>query len=81
MKSNYENLVLLRHYWKQGFKAAEAVKKINEIEDRDTVVKRTAHFWFKKFSKGGTSLNRKKGSGRNLKIKTDVIGNQTKSHH
>lgn len=60
MKSNYEILVLLRHYWKQGFKATESVQKINQIEGEGQVVNRTAQFWFKKFSQGDTSLKRKK---------------------
>jgi histone-lysine N-methyltransferase SETMAR len=80
MKSNYEILVLLRHYWKQGFKATESVQKINQIEGEGQVVNRTAQFWFKKFSQGDTSLKRKKGSGRPSKAKTDVISDIVKQN-
>lgn len=67
----FEILVLLRHYWKQDFKATDAVKRICEIEGDDIVKVRMAQKWFKRFSDGDLSLQRKEGSGR--KYSTDNV--------
>lgn len=64
MDAKFEMQVLLRHYWKQGFNATDAVRKINEVEGEGTSVIRTAQTWFKRFSEGNMSLERKEGSGR-----------------
>ncbi|KAI4477349.1 hypothetical protein M0804_012735 [Polistes exclamans] len=53
---NFEIRVLLRHYWKQQFKATEVVKKICEVEGKDVVSVRTAQKLFKKFNEGHTKF-------------------------
>ena len=55
--------VLLRHYWKQGYKATAAAKKICEVEGDGVVSTRTARNWFKRFREGRASLNDNKRSG------------------
>ena len=42
---NIEIRAVLRHYWKQKFKATEAAKKICEVEGEGTVEIKTAQFW------------------------------------
>jgi hypothetical protein len=51
----YEVRVLLRHYWKQNYKAAAAVKK-RDLEGEGAVNERTAQRWFKQFGSGNLSL-------------------------
>ena len=53
---NFEIRILLRHYWKQEFEAAEAVKKICEMEGKDAVSVRISQKWLKKFNKGHTII-------------------------
>jgi len=48
--------ILLRHYWKQKFKAAEAANNIYEVEAEYIVSIRIAQKWFKKFNEGHTYL-------------------------
>ena len=64
MISKYNCQVLLRHYWKQGLKATEAVRIINAVKGENPMSNRTAQIWFKRFFEGDTNLLRKKGSGR-----------------
>ena len=44
--------VLLRHYWKQGFNATAAARKICEVEGKDVVSNRVVQIWFKMFTNG-----------------------------
>jgi hypothetical protein len=46
--------VLLRHYWKQNYKAAE--KKKCDAESEGAVNERTAQWWFKRFASGNLNL-------------------------
>jgi hypothetical protein len=46
----YEVRVLLRHYWKQNYKATVAAKKVCDVEDEGAVNVRTAQRWFKRFA-------------------------------
>ena len=64
MISKYDCQVLLRHYWKQGLKATEAVRIINAVEGENTITIRTPQVWLKRFSEKDTNLLRKKGSGQ-----------------
>ena len=50
--------MLLHHYWKQDFKATDAVKRICEIEDDDIVKVCMAQKLFKRFSDGDLNLQR-----------------------
>ena len=65
--------VLLRHYWKQGFNATAAARKIREVEGDDVVSDRTARIWFKKFNDGDTDLGDKPRSGRPTAVDSEAI--------
>ena len=55
--------VFLYHYWKQGFNATAAARKIREVEDDDVAPVHTAPDSFKKFNDGETGLRDKPRSG------------------
>jgi hypothetical protein len=48
----YKVRVLLRHYWKQNYKAAAATKNICDFGGKDAMNERTAQRWFKRFASG-----------------------------
>jgi phosphoribosylaminoimidazole-succinocarboxamide synthase len=53
----YEVRVLLRHYWKQNYKAAAAAaEKKSDVEGKGAVNEHTAQRWFKWFVSGNLSL-------------------------
>jgi hypothetical protein len=52
----YEVRVLLRHYWKQNYKAVAAAKEICDVEGEGAVNECTAQLWFKRFASGNLSL-------------------------
>jgi hypothetical protein len=52
----YEVQVLLRHYWKQNYKAVAAAKKICDVEGKGAVNECTAQWWFEQFASGDLSL-------------------------
>ena len=70
---NLEIRVLLRHYWKQGYKAAAAAKKICEVEGDGVVSTRTAQNWFERFKEGLTSLDDSARSGRPVEVDSDAL--------
>jgi hypothetical protein len=51
----YKVGVVLRHYWKQNYKAAAAEKK-SDVEGKGAVKERTAQQCFKRFVSGNLSL-------------------------
>jgi phosphoribosylaminoimidazole-succinocarboxamide synthase len=59
----YEVLVLLRHYWKQNYKAVAAEKK-SDVEGEGAVNERMAQWWFKRFANGNLSLEDEQRLGR-----------------
>ena len=61
---NFEIRILLLHYWKKEFKAAEAAKKICVVEEEDVVLIHTVQKWFKKFNEGHTDLRDEARLGR-----------------
>lgn len=70
---NFEIRVILRHYWKQGYKATEAARKICDVEGDGTVEIRAAQIWFKKFKNGDTSLEDKPHCGRPFSINPEAV--------
>jgi hypothetical protein len=60
----YEVRVLLRHYWKQNYKATAAAKKICDVEGESAVNERTAQRWFKWFVSGNLSLEDEQHPGQ-----------------
>jgi hypothetical protein len=60
----YEVRVLLRHYWKQNYKATAVAKKICDVEDEGVVNERMARWWFKRFVSGNLSLEDEQHPGR-----------------
>jgi hypothetical protein len=60
----YEVWVLLRHYWKQNYKAAAAVKRTCDAECEDAVNERMAQQWLKRFVSGNLSLEDEQCPGR-----------------
>lgn len=65
--------VLLRHYWKQDYKAGAAARKICEVEGQGVVSTRTARNWFKRFNDGRTSLKDYARSGRPVEVDSDAL--------
>jgi transposase len=59
----YEVRVLLRHYWKQNYKAAAAAKN-SDVEGEGAVNECTAQRWFKRFASGNLSLEDEQRPGR-----------------
>jgi hypothetical protein len=60
----YEVQLLLRHYWKQNYKATEAVKKKCDVEGEGAVNECTVQRWFKQFASGNLSLEDEQHLGR-----------------
>jgi hypothetical protein len=62
--------ILLRHYWKQNYKAAAAAKKkkkyiyIYDVESEVAVNDRTAQRCFKRFASGHLNLEDEQRPGR-----------------
>ena len=48
----FEIRVLLKHYWKQDYKAAAAARRICEVEGEDVVSEHVAQPWFQRFNTG-----------------------------
>jgi transposase len=59
----YEVRALLRHYWKQNYKAAAAATK-SDVGGKGAVNERTAQRWFKRFASGNLSLEDEQRPGR-----------------
>ena len=64
---------LLRHYWKQQFKASEAARKICEVEGENVVSLRIAQKWFKKFNEGDYDLYDQPRSGRPVTVNQEAL--------
>lgn len=64
---------LLRHYWKQAFRASAAAKKICQVEGEDVVSTRVAQMWFKKFNDGERDLQDRPRSGRPIKMNCERL--------
>jgi transposase len=60
----YEVRVLLRHFWKQNYKAMAAAKKLCVVEGEGAVNERTVQRWFKRFASGNLSLVDEQRPGR-----------------
>ncbi len=45
---NFEIRAILRHYWKQGYKATEAARKICDVEGDGTVEQTDSTNWVQK---------------------------------
>lgn len=67
--------VILRHYWKQDWKAIDAAKKICEVEGEGSVSIRSAQEWFKKFKNGDTSLDYAPHKGRPTAFDSELLKN------
>jgi hypothetical protein len=59
----YEVRVLLRHYWKQNYKAVAAEKKC-DVEGEGAVNECMAQRWFKRFASGNLRLEDEQRPGR-----------------
>jgi histone-lysine N-methyltransferase SETMAR len=69
----YQIRVLLRHYWKQKFKATEAARKICQVEGEQAVSINVAQYWFKKFNGGHTDLRDEPRSGRPMTVNSEAL--------
>ena len=45
--AKFENRILLKHYWKQDYKAGAADRRICEVEVEDVVIEWVAERWFR----------------------------------
>ncbi len=77
---NIEIRAILRHYLKQGYKAAEASRKMCEVEGEGTVKIRAAQILFQKFNKGDLTLQSKVRTGRPLSIDPDELRKAVESN-
>ena len=50
--TKFETRDLLKHYWKQDYKAATAAQRICEVEGEGVVSERVAQRWFQCFNTG-----------------------------
>ncbi len=78
---NFEIRAILRHYWKQGYKATEAARKICDVEGDGTVEIRAAQIWFKKFKNGDTSLEDKRRCGHSFLINPEAVRGRSSHKH
>lgn len=62
--TKFEIRVLLKHYWKQDYKAAAAARKICEVEGEGVVSERVAQRWFQRFNNGEENTKDLPRSGR-----------------
>lgn len=69
----YAIRVLLLHYWRQGFKATDAVRKICEVEGEGIVEIRAAQKWFKKFNEGDMSLENNPIPGGPITVDSEAL--------
>lgn len=76
----FEIRVLLRHYWKQGFNATAATKKIWEVEGDNVVSDRTARNWFKRFNDCDIDLGDNARAGRPTTVDSEAIREAVESN-
>ena len=62
--TTFEVRVLLKHYWKQDYKAAAAARKIREVEAEGVVSEHAAQRWFQCLNTGGENTKDLSRSGR-----------------
>ena len=60
----FEIRVLLKHYWKQSYKAASAARIICEVEGEGVVSERVTQWWFQHFNIGEENTKDLPCSGR-----------------
>ena len=75
MVVSYEIRVLLRHYWKQNFKANETAQKLCEVEGEETITIEETEDWFNKFNAGDISLQMKEDSGHYISMIHNIFFN------
>ena len=59
----FEIRVLLKHYWKQDYKAAAAARRICEVKGEVSLVS-VWHRWFQRFNTGDENTKDSPRSGR-----------------
>ena len=62
--TKFEIRVLLKYYWKQGYKVAAAARRICEVEGEGVVSERVAQRWFQRFNTGEEHIKNLTRSGR-----------------
>ncbi len=77
---SFQIRVLLRHYWRQHFKAVDATKKICKVEGEGIVSVRTAQKWFKRFNEGYTNLKDEPRSGRPTIVDSEALLNAVEAN-
>ena len=65
--------VIFKFELKMGYKAAETTCNINKAFGPGTANEYTMQWWFKKFCKGGQSLEDEEHSGWSLKVDSDQL--------
>jgi histone-lysine N-methyltransferase SETMAR len=75
-----EQIRLLLHYeWLQGTAATDAAKNINGAYGTDTVGRRTAYDWYKRFQEEGMQLKDREHTGRPRTIDREAVLNQIRA--
>lgn len=78
--TNLEILAILRHYYKQGFKATDAARIICQFEGEDAISERTSQNWYKRFKSGDMSLQIRSRSGRPCTMDLEALQQSVQSN-
>ena len=62
--TKFEITVLLKHYWKQDYKAAATARRICEVEGEGVVIDCVAQQWFQRFNTGEENTKNLQRAGR-----------------
>ena len=62
--TKFENRVLLKHYWKQYYKAFAMALRICEVEGEDVISEHVAQRWFQHFNTGDENTKDLPHSGK-----------------
>ena len=62
--TEFEIKVLLKHYWKQDYKAAATVRRICEVKEEGVISEHVTQWWFQCFNTGEENSKDLQHSGR-----------------
>ena len=71
---------VLLYEFKNGYKAAEAARRIRNVFGEDSVTDETARFWFRRFKSGNEELDDEPRQGRPPTLEDDALRACVKSN-
>ena len=72
MKKQQIRAILLYEF-KNGRRAADTARNINQVFGLETISERAAQYWFSRFRDGNENLEDEEGRGRPSKIEDDQL--------